>query len=273
MIIFVVIVVVLLNNTCFAATSQTIQITNFEQGSINSSGNNDTNTARIRTDFINLPEGDYTLSYSGAEQAGVYLYNLNSSFNKLLFSWTSGDIYFHLDGNFLVRFTFKYSDNSTITPSDISNVYLLFENYDPNVDYTESLDIINSNISNGFNVIDNTLTNADINFSPNFPSMVVNDSTSVGFNNIFNKIYNALTTPNFGQSVSFTIPFVDKSFDISFNSVFGDFNYKLITPYTNAFWYFVVSLYIVKDIYNQINKLKSGNIDNVCNENVRSDIL
>ena len=200
MIIFVVLVITLLENTCFAVSpSKTIAITNFQQGSISASGNDDISTTRIRTDFINLPEGDYTLTYSGAEQAGIYLYNINGSFDKLLFAWTSGDIYFHLNGNFLVRFTFKYANNSPIAPSDISNVALLFENNDPNVDYTESLDIINSNISNGFNVIDNSLTNSNINFTPSLPDSNITDITSGYFNSLFTRIYNALTLPYFRQ--------------------------------------------------------------------------
>lgn len=273
MIIFVVIVVVLLNNTCFAANSQTIQITNFQQGSINGSGNDDINTARIRTDFINLPEGDYTLSYSGAEQAGVYLYNLNGSFNKLLFSWTSGDIYFHLDGNFLVRFTFKYSNNANITPSDISNVYLLFENHDPNIDYTESLDIINSNISNGFNVISNDLLNSNVNLNNNLPTIEIQDITQAGFGGIFTKIRDAFTMHDPGASYTFTIPFVDKPFTLSMDSVYGGFDLQPIKSILIPFWWFVVSLYIVKDIAKQLNKLKSGNVDNVANENVKEDLL
>lgn len=275
MVIFVVIIVVLLENTCFAATtSKTIEITNFEQGSIDPSNGTLVFASNIiRTDLINLPEGDYTLSYSGIKEVCSFLYDSNGSFDKLLFTWTSGEVDFHLNGNFSVIFLFRNSSNSIATPSDISDVYLLYMNSDPNVDYTESLDIINSNISNGFNVIDNTLTNSNINLDNNLPTIQFQDITQFGFGELFTKIQNAFTKEDIGASVKFTIPFVNQTFTIDFFTIYSNFNLKFVTQIVTPFWYFIVSLYIIKDIAKQLNKLKSGNVDNVANENVKEDLL
>lgn len=274
MVIFVVIIVVLLENTCFAATtSKTIEITNFEQGGIYTSGADAVNLNRVRTNYINLPEGDYDITYSGPEQVGVYIYNLNGSFYKSVGVWTAGSFSFHLDGNFLIRFVFRYIDEISISPEDISNVYLFFQNNDPNVDYSNSLDIINSNISHGFNVIDNTLTNSNINLDNNLPTIQFQDITQFGFGELFTKIQNAFTKEDIGASVKFTIPFVNQTFTIDFFTIYSNFNLKFVTQIVTPFWYFIVSLYIIKDIAKQLNKLKSGNVDNVANENVKEDLL
>lgn len=49
--------------------------------------------------------------------------------------------------------------------------------------------------------------------------------------------------------------------------------FDTIKNLASVVWYFIISLFIVKDIAKRINKIKSGNIDDVCNSNIKEDIL
>lgn len=49
--------------------------------------------------------------------------------------------------------------------------------------------------------------------------------------------------------------------------------FDTIKNLASVVWYFLISLFIVKDIAKRINKIKSGNIDDVCDSNIKEDIL
>lgn len=66
---------------------------------------------------------------------------------------------------------------------------------------------------------------------------------------------------------------------INTQSVFGSGDagyhpglYK-IWDLVGAFWNFVVSLFIVKDIHHKIQKIKTGDIEKVAEGDVKADIL
>ena len=56
-----------------------------------------------------------------------------------------------------------------------------------------------------------------------------------------------------------------------FMEIFHGFD--TIKNLASVVWYFIISLFIVKDIAKRINKIKSGNIDDVCDSNIKEDIL
>ena len=147
----------------------------------------------------------------------------------------------------------------------------------------ERLDLINSNIGNVNNNIsnvdnsvkdvNNSINNSDVNVdSSTLPSDNTNDITSDGFNNIFNQVYTTFTS-NVSKDLVITIPFTNKSFTVNTASVYGNSDLGFVKTLIEAFWYFVISYFIVKDISKKINKIKSGDIEHVEESNIKEDLL
>ena len=124
--------------------------------------------------------------------------------------------------------------------------------------------------------IKNTLTDnsvEDIDTSAIQNSDTTQDITSGGFDNIFTSIQNAILDDS-EHSVDITIPFVNMTLTISKSSIFGNFSgLSVIENLCSMVWYFLVSVFIVKDISKKINAIKSGNIENVQNTNIKEDLL
>ena len=130
---------------------------------------------------------------------------------------------------------------------------------------SNSADKINDNINN------NDVSDVDTSGITNADTTV--DITQNGFNSIFNTLHSYFTS-NSGGSLTFTLPFVNKSITISKATVFGDFiQLSTIENFASLVWYFVISLYIVKSIQRMINKIKSGNLEEVVDNNIKADIL
>lgn len=108
--------------------------------------------------------------------------------------------------------------------------------------------------------------------SSTLPSDTTENITSDGFNSIFQQLYTTFTS-SAAQDVVITIPFTNKSFTINANSVYGGANLGFIKTIIEAFWYFVISYFIVQDIGKKINKIKSGDIEHVQETNIKEDIL
>lgn len=151
------------------------------------------------------------------------------------------------------------------------------------VGVNERLDLINSNIGNVNNNIsnvdnsvkdvNNSINNSDVNVdSSTLPSDNTNDITEGGFNNIFNQIYTTFTS-NTSKDLVITIPFTNKSFTINVANVYSNVNLGFVKTLIEAFWYFVISYFIVKDISKKINKIKSGDIEHVEDDNIKEDLL
>lgn len=134
---------------------------------------------------------------------------------------------------------------------------------------------IQDSIKNSTDSINNTITDSNVDDVPisDLPTDDTKDITQNGFNNLFNTIENLFTT---GKSVDVVIkiPFTDKSFTINADTVYGDTS-KLgaVKSFIQAWYYFFISLFIVKDINKKINKIKSGNIENVQSDDIKADIL
>lgn len=128
-----------------------------------------------------------------------------------------------------------------------------------------STDKINNNINN------NDTSEIDTSDITNSDTTV--DITQDGFNSIFTTLQTYFTSDN-GGSMVLTIPFVNKSITISKSTVYGNFKQlSTIENLASLVWYFVISLYIVKQVQNMINKIKSGNLEDVVDNNVKADIL
>lgn len=128
-----------------------------------------------------------------------------------------------------------------------------------------STDKINDNINN------NDTSEIDTSGITNSDTTV--DITQGGFNSIFTTLQNYFTSNN-GGSLTLSIPFVNKSITISKATVYGNFKQlSTIENLASIVWYFVISLYIVKQVQNMINKIKSGNLEDLVDNNIKADIL
>lgn len=150
----------------------------------------------------------------------------------------------------------------------------------------ERMEIANSIDNNGNkikNSIEKSTTDINNNINNNDTSEIdtsgiTNSDTTVditqdGFNSIFTTLQNYFTSNN-GGSLTLTIPFVNKSITISKSSVYGNFKQlSTIENLASLVWYFVISLYIVKQVQKMINKIKSGNLEDVVDNNIKADIL
>ncbi len=128
---------------------------------------------------------------------------------------------------------------------------------------------INSSINN----VDSSINNSDVSAdASSLPSDNTSDITADGFNNIFNQLYKTFTTQT-AQDLIITIPFTKKSFTINSKTVYANANLGFVKTLIETFWYFVISYFIVQDIAKKINKIKSGDIENVQQDNIKEDLL
>lgn len=97
-----------------------------EQGGINTAnGTKTTNTNRIRTDsIIYLEAGTYTINASGVNNVNKHTYSANGTWESALLNWQTLPYTFTLTSKKGVRFVFRESNDSDITPSTISEVQL-----------------------------------------------------------------------------------------------------------------------------------------------------
>lgn len=105
----------------------------------------------------------------------------------------------------------------------------------------------------------------------------VTPSTNQGLDNYFTSIYNQLTrAPSSLYNITVYMPFTDKSFEIPYNytaTVLSGSAFSWLTTFIGAFWYYLVGRYIIIDLINKFEKIQSGNIENLENENIKEDML
>lgn len=130
-----------------------------------------------------------------------------------------------------------------------------------------------NNINSSVNDVNSSIKddNVDVD-SSSLPTDNTEDITSEGFNTIFQQIYDTFTSSS-AQDVIITIPFTKKSFTINVDNVYSGADLGFIKTLIELFWYFVISYFIVQDIGKKINKIKSGDIEHVQENNIKEDIL
>ena len=50
-------------------------------------------------------------------------------------------------------------------------------------------------------------------------------------------------------------------------------NANWVINFIEVFWWYIISRFIIKDISKKITKIKSGNIENIENNNIKEDML
>lgn len=95
-----------------------------ERGAINGDGLDVDATNRVRNvGYYELNKGTYTLSYKGAEQSVVYIFNANKvKVNNP--SWENRKSTFTLEENGYIKYALKQSDNREMNVNDVSKIKL-----------------------------------------------------------------------------------------------------------------------------------------------------
>lgn len=179
------------------------------------------------------------------------------------------------------NFGLIHSDEFTTYYNLLNSIKTLLQaQSDERMEIANSIDKNGNKITNSINKsttdINNNINNNDT--SEIDTSGITNSDTTVditqdGFNSIFTTLQTYFTSNN-GGSLTLTIPFVNKSFTISKATVYGNFKQlSTIENLASLVWYFVISLYIVIQVQKMINKIKSGNLEDVVDNNIKADIL
>lgn len=136
-------------------------------------------------------------------------------------------------------------------------------------------DKIRDSIKNSTDSINNTITDSTIDDVPisELPTDNTNDITKDGFDALFQNIQDIFVN-GVSKDIVINIPFTDKSFVINASTVYGDTSrLGFVKTFIEGWYYFFISLFIVYDIKKKINKIKSGNIENVQSNDIKADIL
>lgn len=214
--------------------------------------------------------------------------NLLTSINNYLYSIDSltSDIMLELDDLSSVLSTISsntsvnYSQQLSAISNNINN--LLADNdtiISQNEDMIEQQEAINENLENVNSNLENledTITDTSVDDDSIFlPSDNTSDITSDGLNGIFTNIYNAFCTGQ-AQDIVFPIPFTNKNITLQSNYVrqmLQSNGSSWIITIIEAFWWYLISRFIIKDITSKITKIKSGNIESIENTNIKGDML
>ena len=166
-----------------------------------------------------------------------------------------------------------YTDSLGNIKNAIDNTNKTMQKVDSTIK-SESNNIQNS-IQDATNSINDTLTDDNVDDVPidDLPTDNTNDITESGFNTLYETIEDIFINGE-SKNIEIRIPFTDKTFVISPSSVYGDTSrLGWVKTFIEAWYFFFISLFIVKDISNKINKIKSGNIENVQPGDIKADIL
>ena len=210
-------------------------------------------------------------------QLGSYLDNLNSINNQLLSTINSFT-------NVLNQISSNTSNNYSQQLGVITNKIedILSDNetiISQNNDMIQQQQQINQNleqVSSDLKDIKDTLTDSTVeSTASDLPSIDVSDTTQNGIDNIFSSIYNAFCVGQ-AQNIVFPIPFTNKNITLSpyyVKDMLENNGAGWVYTFIQAFWGYLIGCFIIKDVSNKIDKIKSGNIENIQNTNIKEDML
>lgn len=141
-----------------------------------------------------------------------------------------------------------------------------------NTDMINEQQQINSNLEN---LNDNLMNDNFDNSNLNLPTNNTQNTADSGLNNIFINMYNAFCT-GVAQDIVLPIPFTNKNItiepDFLYNALYNS-NANWLILFIQAFWGYLIGRFIVLDVNSKFNKIKSGNIENLENSNIKGDLL
>lgn len=241
-------------------------------------------------------DGLYPIREIPFTKGSIYTDYDNSTTNNIVFSlpiFKSG-VYFNIGSTYEIRLAKKVynSEYNTMVYEYFGNPIQFTISSNVTQDYINQLnqqtatstdneitqDLQNS-INNQTQIIDNinnSITDSSIdNSSINLPTDNTNDPTQSGVDNIFQTIYNSFTsgTP---QDIIFPIPNTNQNITLSANYTYNSLqtnNLSWLITIIQAFWWYLISRFIITDIMQKVRKIKQGNLDNIENSNIKEDML
>lgn len=138
---------------------------------------------------------------------------------------------------------------------------------------SQKLDDLKKSIDETNNFLKNTDTaDSDYGFSSDNGT---NDVTSDGLNSIFTTFYNCFANAE-DKDIVFPLPFVNKSITIPskfLENTLKAHGFKFVVDLARTVWLFAISCFIIKDVSNYVDKLKTGEILSKSDTNIKTDIL
>lgn len=222
--------------------------------------------------YILYPCSGYQFNYSDIglstplPRFTIYTYN-----NSATFSNYSGTF-------FLPSLLILYQNQTTnnykggITPSD--NVYLMImqsiqENTEQEEEATNEMKKLNDFMKSD-DVDDESFD------MPGNNDNTTNDVTSTGIDNIFNIFYNEITGWQ-SQNITVRIPFTNKFFyipaNLTENIIDNFFPSGAFKNLLGLIWYYLLSVYIIKDVEKYVEGLQTGEILTKSDTNIKTEML
>lgn len=248
-------------------------------------------------------EGLYPIKEKAFTKGSIYTDYENSTSDNMVFSYPifNSGVFFNIGSTYEIRFAkqvynSEYNTNvyeylgepiQFTVSSNVTQDYInqLNQQIATSIDNETTQDLQNSinNQTNAINNqtqsidnINNSITNSTVdNTSINLPTDNTQDPTQNGVDNIFQTIYNSFTSGT-AQDIVFPIPFTNKSITLQANylyNVLQNNNASWVVMIIQAFWWYLISRFIITDIMNKIRKIKQGNFDNIQNSNIKEDML
>lgn len=248
-------------------------------------------------------EGLYPIKEKIFVDGSIYIDYENSTEDNLIFSYPifKTGVMFNVGSTYEIKFAkvtgwydndtplLEYFDNSyTFTISrDVTQDYINELNQqtattsdeDNNKELQDKIDNQTNAINNQTQSIDNinnSITDSTVdNSSIDLPTDNTADPTQSGVDNIFQTIYNSFTSGT-AQDIVLPIPFTNKSITIEANYLYNALrnnNANWIINIIQAFYWYIISRFIIKDIMGKIRKIKQGNFENIQNSNIKEDML
>lgn len=113
-----------------------------------------------------------------------------------------------------------------------------------------------------------TMTDSDI----ELPTDNNQDITSSGFDSIFTSMYNVFTTDE-APDIVLPIPYANENIIISPSAISSMIGNNVIVSFIQAWYWFIVSYYIYKDVQKVIEKIKDGSIATSSDTNIKTEML
>lgn len=140
-------------------------------------------------------------------------------------------------------------------------------------DTQNKLDDVKKSIDDTNNFLKDTNTDdSDYGFSSDNGT---NDVTSGGLNSIFTTFYNCFANAE-DKDIVFPLPFVNQSITIPakfLENTLKAHGFTFIVNLARTVWLFAIASFIIKDVSNYVDKLKTGEILSKSDINIKTDIL
>lgn len=188
----------------------------------------------------------------------------------------------------LYSYTYNYPDDvqesfvggHTVTiPAGVQGIYCnelieFFYSVDSGEFYNKNTDSYLNDISNSIDETNDFLQNENVkNDSISIIEDTNQDITQSGFDSVFNIIMNAFTSDTV-KNIELPLPYVEKTITIESNFLYKALGQNSwILYFVQLFYYYLVGLFVVKDISRIIEKVKTGDIMTSSEENIKAEMM